>query len=138
SPIFPAFFPALREKRGRDGFAFDCVISHTPPRHSLVFSVFVLAEIVPRIERVSAPVNATNPARDAKGGVVGRERAPCLSRPFSSCRMSNVWSGFGGRFRRRNRGTGAVPASHAAGPCSAARAGSALPRSDAVPQEERE
>ena len=36
---------------------------------------------------------------------MGRERAPCLSRPFSSCRMSSVWSGFGGRFRQQSRGT---------------------------------
>jgi hypothetical protein len=90
-----------------------------------VYSVSVLAEIVARIPRLSNPASASIPARDAKRGVLGRERAPRLSRPFSSCRMSSVSSGFGGRFRRRIRGKPAVPASHAAGLCSVAKAGSA-------------
>ena len=69
----------------------SCLPSHAPPRHSRAFSVFVLAEIVPIIPCLSAPVSASIPARDAKGEAVGREGPPGLSRPFSSCRMSNVW-----------------------------------------------
>jgi hypothetical protein len=63
-------------------------------RYYQVFSVSVLAKIVPTIPCLSAPVSASIPVRDPRGGVVGREGAPRFSRPFSSCRMSSVSSGF--------------------------------------------
>jgi hypothetical protein len=104
----------------------SCLLSHTPPRHSLVFSVFVLAEIVPRIPRVSAHANVSATTRDPKSPGAGRERAPCLFMPFSCCRMSSISSGFLARIRRQNRGSGPVPASRTAGLCSAATAGSTV------------
>jgi hypothetical protein len=88
----------------------------------------VVAEIASKIPRLSTPMKASIPTRDANPTGVGANHRRVSRGRFrvEGCRARFV--GFCAGFRRQGGRNGAVLASHAAGHCSAARVGSALAR----------